>query len=143
MKEEQKRIIRIDDPQECRLIERLNRFVVKVEIRGNYHPAHITNTGKLSELLVTGRQAFCFRTQNQGKTDFRLFAIEECGLGALIDTQLQMKAFEPNKGADAELYEALKEVHSSGVELRAIGSYYNPKDAFVYLFEPDLEVRLS
>ena len=92
--EEQKRIVRIDDPQECRLIERFNRFVVKVEIKGNYHPAHITNTGKLSELLVTGRQAFCFRAQNPGKTDFRLFAIEECGLGALIDTQLQMKAFE-------------------------------------------------
>jgi len=103
MKEEQKRIIRIDDPQECRIIERLNRFVVKVEIKGNYHPAHINNTGRLSELLVTGRQAFCFRTRHQGKTDFRLFAIEESGLGALIDTQLQMKAFEPNKGADAKL----------------------------------------
>ncbi|MBK5190602.1 MAG: DNA/RNA nuclease SfsA, partial [Methanosarcinales archaeon] len=94
MMEEQKRIVRIDDPQECRLIERFNRFVVKVEIKGNYHPAHITNTGKLSELLVTGRQAFCFRTHHHSKTDFRLFAIEECGLGALIDTQLQMKAFE-------------------------------------------------
>lgn len=239
MKEEQKRIIRIDDPQECRLIERLNRFVVKIEIKGNYHPAHITNTGRLSELLVKGRQAFCFRTHHQGKTDFRLFAIEECGLGALIDTQLQMKAFEkalernlipwfegcrilkrnarlgasridylldcngkavylevkstvlreeehamypdcasergrkhikelssyvkeggagillfivalphitvfkPNKAADAELHDALKEADKAGVEIRAIGLYYNPKDAGVYLFEPDLEVRLS
>jgi len=143
MKEEQKRIIRIDDPQECRIIERLNRFVVKVEIKGNYHPAHINNTGRLSELLVTGRQAFCFRTRHQGKTDFRLFAIEESGLGALIDTQLQMKAFEPNKGADAKLCEALTEVHSSGVEIRAIGLYYNSNDTGVYLFEPDREVRLS
>lgn len=44
--------------------------------------------------MVKGGQAFCFRAQNPGKTDFRLFAIEECELGALIDTQLQMKAFE-------------------------------------------------
>ena len=237
--EEQKRIIRIDDPQECRLIERLNRFVVKVEIRGNYYPAHINNTGRLSELLVKGRQAFCFRTRHQGKTDFRLFAIEECGLGALIDTQLQMKAFEnclerniipwigscrilkrnaklgasridylldcngkavylevksavlregvyamypdcpsdrgrrhikelssyakeggagillfiaalpyvkafkPDKHADAELYDALKVAQTSGVVIRAIGVYYNSNDTFVYPFEPDLEVRLS
>ncbi len=143
MKEEQKRIVRIDNPQECRLIERLNRFVVKVEIKGNYHPAHITNTGRLSELLVKGRQVFCFRTLNQGKTDYRLFAIEECGLGALIDTQLQMKVFKPNKAADAELHDALKEADKAGVEIRAIGLYYNPKDAGVYLFEPDLEVRIS
>jgi sugar fermentation stimulation protein A len=239
MMEEQKRIIRIDDPQECRIIERLNRFVVKVEINGNYHSAHINNTGRLSELLVKDREAFCFKTHHQGKTDFRLFAIEESGLGALIDTQLQMKVFEkaleanlipwlegcyilkinaklgasridyllechgkavyleiksavlreeeyamypdcpsgrgrrhikalsdsvkeggagillfiaalpylkafkPNKAADAKLYEALKEAHSSGVDLRAIGLYYNPKDAWVYLFSPDLAINLS
>ena len=80
--EEQKRIIRIDNPQECRIIERLNRFVVKIEITGSYHPAHITNTGRLAELLVKGQKAFCFRAQNPGKTDFRLFAIEECWFGS-------------------------------------------------------------
>jgi sugar fermentation stimulation protein A len=239
MMEEEKRIIRIENPRECRIIERLNRFVVTVENKGSNHPAHINNTGRLTELLVKGRQAFCFRTHHHSKTDFRLFAIEECGSGALIDTQLQMKAFEksldanlipwlvgcrilkrnaklgasridylldfngkkvylevksavlregdyamypdcpsdrgrkhikelssyakegeegillfitalpyvkafkPNKRADAKLYEALTEAHASGVELRAIGLYYNPRDTFVYLFDPDLEVKLS
>ena len=38
---------------------------------------------------------------------------------------------------------SLKVAQTSGVVIRAIGLYYNPKDAFVYLFEPDLEVRLS
>ena len=52
-------------------------------------------------------------------------------------------AFKPNKHADAELYDALKVAHSSGFELRAIGLYYNSNDAGVYLFEPDIEVRLS
>lgn len=234
------KVFKIDEPLECRIIERLNRFVVTVEIKGKYPLAHINNTGRLSELLVEGRKAFCFRTP-PGKTDYRLFAIEESGLGALIDTQLQMKAFEkslernlipwlagcrvlkrnaklgaassridyllecygqeiylevksavlrdgdyamypdcpsargrkhikelsgyvkeggrggllfiaalphikafkPNKTADAKLYEALKRAHSAGVEIRAIGLYYNPKDAFVHLFNPDLAINLS
>jgi len=232
-------VFRIDNPLECSIIERLNRFVVMVEIKGTYHRAHINSTGRLSELLVKGKEAFCFRTQNQGKTDFRLFAIEESGLGALIDTNLQMKAFEkalernlipwlegccilkrnaqlgasridyllechgkaiylevksavlregeyamypdcpsergrkhiqelsgyvkesgegillfiaalphvkvfkPNKAADVKLYQDLKEAHSSGVGIRAIGLYFDPKDACVYLFNPDLEINLS
>lgn len=94
------KVFKIDNPQECRIIERLNRFVVKIEIQGNYHPSYLNNTGRLSELLVRGRKAFCFRTQTQGKTDFRLFAIEERGLGALIDTQLQMKVFEKSSEED-------------------------------------------
>jgi sugar fermentation stimulation protein A len=232
-------VFRIDNPLECSIIERLNRFVVMVEIKGTNHRAHINNTGRLSELLVKRRKAFCFSTQNQGKTDFRLFAIEESGLGALIDTNLQMKAFEkalertlipwlegcrilkrnatlgasridyllechgknvyleiksaalregeyamypdcpsergrkhiqelsgyvkeggegillfiaalphvkvfkPNKAADPKLYEALKEAHASGVGIRAIGLYFNPKDACVYLFNHDHEINLS
>ena len=89
------KVFRIDNPLECSIIERLNRFVVMVEIKGTNHPAYINNTGRLSKFLVKGRKAFCFRTQNQGKTDFRLFAID------------------------------------------------NPKDAFVHLFNPDLEINLS
>lgn len=81
MMEEQKRIIRLDDPQGCIILERLNRLVVKIEINGTYHPAHINNTGRLTEFMVKGRKAFCFRTHRGGKTDFRLFAIEEGGLG--------------------------------------------------------------
>lgn len=233
------KVCKIANPQGCRIIERPNKFVVTVEIEGLYHRASINNTGRLSELLVRGRKAFCLRRYNQGKTDFRLFAIEESGLGALIDTHLQMKVFErsvertlipwlegcrilkrnvtlgasridylvecsgkavylevksavlrdgeyalypdcpsergrkhlkelsrsikegregivlfiaalpqvkafkPNKGADEKLYEALKDAYSSGVEIRAVGLYYNPHDAFVYLFNPDLEIRLS
>jgi len=234
------KLFRIDNPEECRIIERLNRFVVTVEIKGNYYPAYINNTGRLYELLVKGRKAFCFRTHHRGTTDFRLFAIEESGSEALIDTQLQMKAFEeslarnhipwlagcrilkrnaklgaslidyllkrhgrdvylevksavlreseyamypdcpsergrkhinelsgyvkesggegillfiaalphvkafkPNEPADPKLYEALKAANSSGVDIRAIGLYYNPEDAFVYLFNPDLEINIA
>lgn len=241
MKEPTK-LIRIENPQECRIIERVNRFVVLIELEGTYHRAHITNTGRLMEFMVKGQQAFCFRTYHQGKTDFRLFAIADHGFGALIDTWLQMKAFEaalkrchipwldgcrmrtrnallgasrsrsridylldchgkavylevksavlrdgeyamypdcpslrgrkhirelsryvkaggtgilvfmaalpyvtaftPNRAADAELFEALTAAHASGVDIRAIGLYYNPRDAFVYLVNPDLPIVL-
>jgi sugar fermentation stimulation protein A len=236
------RLIRIENPQECRIIERLNRFVVLIERDGIEYRAHLTNTGRLLEFMVEGQKAFCFKTQHhQGKTDCRLFAIEERGLGALIDTWLQMKAFEeavernlipwlagcrmrkrnavlgasrsridyllecngkevylevksavlrdgayamypdcpsergrkhvreltnyvgaggtgivvfmaalpyvrafkPNRAADEKLYDAFEVAQSLGVDVRAIGLYYNPEDGWVYLFEPDLAVRLS
>jgi len=233
------KVCRINNPQECRIIERLNTFVVKVEINGRYHHASLNNTGRLSEFLGRGRKAFCFKAPIQGKTDFRLFAIEERELGALIDTHLQMKVFEramertlipwlegcrilkrnatlgasridyllectgkavylevksavlrdgeyamypdcpsergrkhlkelsgyvkggekaivlfiaalpevkafkPNRSADAKLYEDLTNAHASGVELRAIGLFYNPNDAYVYLFNSDLEINLA
>jgi sugar fermentation stimulation protein A len=84
----------VDNVRECGIVERLNRFVVRVEIAGRKLPMHINNTGRLEEFLVKGRRAFCTETKQTGKTDGRLFAIEEKGSGALIDTQLQMKAFE-------------------------------------------------
>ncbi|NIM58043.1 MAG: DNA/RNA nuclease SfsA [Candidatus Aminicenantes bacterium] len=232
-------MLKLDNPFWCRIIERVNRFVVKIQIGDNYYRAHLNNTGRLEEFLIKGRKAICFKKGKLSKTDCRLFAIEERGFGALIDTQLQMKAFEnsvesglvpwlkecpilrrneklstslidylldcmgkviylevksavlregeyamypdcpslrgqkhikeitvhvrkggkgiilfmaalpevdafkPNKSADPELYRLLKEAHSSGVEVRAIGLYYNPTDSYVYLYNPDLKVDLD
>ncbi len=87
-------ILSVDNVKECLIVERLNRFVVRVEISGRKHSMHINNTGRLEEFIIRGRKAFCTETKHPGKTDGKLFAIEERGLGALIDTQLQMKAFE-------------------------------------------------
>jgi sugar fermentation stimulation protein A len=233
------KICRIDNSQECRIIERVNKFVVKVEINGKHYRAYLNNTGILSEFLVHDRKAFCFKLPKQVKTDFRLFAIEERGLGALIDTHLQMKAFErslernlilwlegcgilkrnvtlgasridyllkchgkavylevksavlsdgeyamypdcpsergrkhlkeltsyvngggeaivlfiaalpmvkafkPNKTADEKLYAELTRAHASGVELRAIGLFYNPKNAYVSLFNSNLDMNFA
>jgi sugar fermentation stimulation protein A len=87
-------ILPVKNAIDCTIAERLNRFVVRVEIAGEQHSMHINNTGRLEEFMIKGRKAFCFRTEVEGKTDGRLFAVEERGLGALIDTQLQMRAFE-------------------------------------------------
>ncbi len=80
-------------PFEVEIVERLNRFVVLVHRRGKLLRAHNTNTGRLKELLVKGRKAYCL-TKSGGKTDCRLIAVEEKFGFALIDTSLQMEAFE-------------------------------------------------
>jgi len=58
-------------------------------------------------------------------------------------TLLYVTSFKPNRAADAKLYDALVVANSSGENVRAIGLYYNPGDGWVYLFEPDLAVKLS
>lgn len=87
-------ILRIPRPLECVVIERMNKFVVEVLIEGKKHRAYINNTGRLLDYLVRGRKGFCIRTEWTEKTDYRLFSIREDGLAAIVDTQLQMRAFE-------------------------------------------------
>lgn len=87
---------------ECAIQRRVNRFVVEVRHGGESKLAHINNTGRLLELLVKGREAAClpwdgtagFRKASYRRTSFRLFAVREEKGWALIDTQLQMRAFE-------------------------------------------------
>ncbi len=85
---------KIDDPIPCRIVRKLNRFVVIVEIDGKEERAWINNTGRLSEFMVEGMRAYCH--PHGGKsTGYRLFAIaEQDGMGALIDTQYQMRSYE-------------------------------------------------
>lgn len=238
-KKAESKILRIDNFLECKIVGRANRFVVWVEIKGNSYKAHINNTGRLEEFLIRGRKGFCLNTGKRGKTDFKLFAIEERNLGALIDTRLQMKAFEksleagclpwlagcrllkrnarigaslidylleceskevylevksavlrdgdyamypdcpslrgqkhikeltdqakkgskaivlfiaalpqvnafrPNETADPKLYALLNEAKASDVDVRAIGLYFDPKDSFLHLFNPDLRINLT
>ena len=87
-------ILRIPSPLECAIIERMNRFVVKVLIEGRMYRAYINNTGRLLDYLVKGRKGFCIKTEWTEKTDYQLFSIREDGLAAIVDTQLQMRAFE-------------------------------------------------
>lgn len=87
-------VLSVDNATECWIVERLNRFVVRVEIAGYELLMHINNTGRLEEFLIKGRKAFCIKPDLTRKTEGRLFAIDERGFGALVDTRLQMKTFE-------------------------------------------------
>ena len=86
-------LLSLSDSFEVKIVKRLNRFVVLVQKDGQLLRAHNTNTGRLKEFLVEGKRAFCL-PKSGGKTDCRLFAIEDPFGFALIDTTLQMKAFE-------------------------------------------------
>lgn len=79
---------------ECRIIRRVNRFVAEVEVGGGKYTAYVCNTGRLVEYFKAGRRGFCVWNRPGLKTQLRLFAVEDMGLGALIDTQLQAKSFE-------------------------------------------------
>lgn len=88
------RLYRIDYDEECIIVERKNRFVVRVLVNGKTNYAYICNTGRLKEIIVRGKIGYCKRrARNLGKTRYRLFAVEDHGLAALVDTMLQEEAF--------------------------------------------------
>lgn len=87
-------ILKIPNPLECTIVRRINRFVIEIKRERKLNRAHTNNTGRLEQLLVPGKIAFCLPNEKPGKTDYRLFAIMEDSQGTLVDTQLQMRAFE-------------------------------------------------
>lgn len=88
------RLLEIRPSIACKILRRVNRFVVEVEVEGEVHRAYLCNTGRLAEYLVNGRVGFCTTNLRPAKLSRRLFSIIDEGLGAVIDTQIQLKAFE-------------------------------------------------
>ena len=99
-------ILKLPTPIRCKILERVNRFKVKIEFDGRIEYAHINNTGRLREYLIRGKRGFCLRFEKPKKTKYRLFSIEVDGYGALIDTWIQGKAFE--RSLDLKLIPWLK-----------------------------------
>jgi sugar fermentation stimulation protein A len=64
-----------------------------VEIGGRLERAHINNTGKLLDVLVSGRRGFCHPLPEGRKLRYRLFSVWYNGGFSVIDTNLQEKAF--------------------------------------------------
>lgn len=67
---------------------------MEITVAGTVARAFVNNTGRLGEYLAAGRRGFCLRNPPGRKTEYRLFAVEDLGLAALVDTQVQMRAFE-------------------------------------------------
>ncbi len=86
--------IGIESPLECTILKRLNRFVVEVSVASTPERACINNTGHLGQYLRTGNRGFCTKNRHSLKTVYRLFAVKDGDMAAVIDTQLQMRAFE-------------------------------------------------
>lgn len=87
-------LMKIEKWKPLKIIKRINRFVVLVKEDSYIEKAYINNTGRLVEFMVTDRTAYCIPLSGARKTKYRLFAVKDSGMGALIDTRFQMEAFE-------------------------------------------------
>lgn len=112
-------LLTVEGALTCVIGKRLNRFVVDVIVEGAHSRAYVNNTGRLLDLLVEGRRGFCV-AKKSGETSYRLFAVEDQGVGAVIDTHLQMKAFEA--WLDAGLIPWLKGWRASKRNVKLSGS---------------------
>ncbi len=81
----------------CVVLHRVNRFVVEVSLADGIELAYLNNTGRLESYLSRGRRGYCIRHPG-GRTSLRLFAVEDGGLAVILDTRLQMRAFERAAG---------------------------------------------
>ncbi len=81
----------------CKIIERENRFVIKVLIENTPVKAYNTNTGRLIELIKRDMIGICTERRNKRKTSYTIHGIllnQKTGDTAIIDTTLQMRLFE-------------------------------------------------
>ncbi|MEM4829492.1 MAG: DNA/RNA nuclease SfsA [Zestosphaera sp.] len=87
------RLLKLNNLIDCELIERLNRFTVRVVVGGEASLAHLTNTGRLSEYIVYGREGLCSVIEGS-KLKYRLVAVKDVEGYAILDTLTQSKVFE-------------------------------------------------
>jgi len=71
-------------------IKRLNRFVGLVDVGGSIKRAHISDTGRLKELLVAGAPTL-LAPNPKGKLDYKLIGVEKEGEWVLLNTSLHSK----------------------------------------------------
>jgi sugar fermentation stimulation protein A len=88
-------LMKIENYREGIIIRRINRFVVKAKIKNKVVLAHLNNTGRLEELIKKGKVVLFLPIEKSKKLKFRLSMIKENkNIFSIIDTSLQMKAFE-------------------------------------------------
>ena len=77
-----------------RFIERPNRFIAYVEIRGQTETCHVKNTGRCRELLRPGATVYCqYFPSGKRKTAYDLIAVEKGGRLINMDSQAPNQVF--------------------------------------------------
>ncbi len=89
-----KPLVKVDEVVPCTIMERVNRFTVEVFLDGRKTKAYLHNTGRLSGYLNKGNKGFCIPIEKPKKLCYRLIGARGRGGVAIIDTELQMRAFE-------------------------------------------------
>ncbi len=84
----------LEDAVDCVIVGRVNRFVVRVLVNGVPVDAHLTNTGRLTELLTGGRRGLCIPISGR-RLGYRLVGVlDRDGFYAVVDTLTQNRFFE-------------------------------------------------
>ena len=79
-------------------LERLNRFVARVEIDGREERVHVKNTGRCAELLVAGNTVYLEKSDAAGrKTAYDLVAVEKRVADGV--RLVNMDSMAPNRAA--------------------------------------------
>lgn len=74
--------------QKARFIERLNRFIARVELNGGVQLCHVKNTGRCKELLIPGSVVYLEESSNPDrKTKYDLVVVEKKKKLVNIDSQ--------------------------------------------------------
>ena len=75
-------------------IERINRFVAKIEINGSIEICHVKNTGRCKELLIKGAKVYVEKTENPTrKTQYDLISVVKNREIINMDSQAPNKVF--------------------------------------------------
>ncbi|MCE4628040.1 MAG: DNA/RNA nuclease SfsA [Desulfurococcales archaeon] len=86
-------LVPIGNAVECSVIRRINRFVVLARAPWGEEKVHINNTGRLEDVLVGGRRAYCRPLARPRRLRMRMFSVWYHGGYSVIDTGLQEEAF--------------------------------------------------
>jgi len=90
-----KKLFELEGVEECTIIERENRFSVKVQTESGTERAWLSNSGRLKDLIFRGALGLC-TSHSGGKTRKRLIAsYGKSGRGPVVlDTKIHELSFE-------------------------------------------------
>ncbi|MCL1913113.1 MAG: DNA/RNA nuclease SfsA [Eubacteriaceae bacterium] len=79
---------------QAKFIDRPNRFIANIEIRGKPEICHVKNTGRCKELLISGAKIYVQESGSKTrKTKYDLISVEKNGKLVNIDSQAPNKVF--------------------------------------------------
>lgn len=84
--------MRYNNIRKAKFIERLNRFIAKIEIDGEVVDCHVKNTGRCKELLLSGADIYVEESDNPNrKTKYDLISVYKGDLLINMDSQVPNK----------------------------------------------------
>lgn len=77
----------IDGLVEGRLVKRVNRFVLEVDVDGRIAMAHLRDSGRLTELMKTNNRVL-MRPKRREKTEFEIFVIYDDSIPVIVNSSI-------------------------------------------------------